>query len=220
MTVPHRGPSGAAPPPSDWLVSASLPIDEVPAGHSLQRVHRSAVDPVFFGPGPGNPPTNRFDSADGHFGVLYVGMSRRAALAETILRNPRRLMVAMNDITSRSVSELTCERPLRLVRMYGSGLQALGTDNAVPTGPYAPCGLWGDTLFAHRDRPDGIAYQSRHDSGEICLALFERDDMAIAVRAATRLSAILGEVAAMLDGYGKSLSPGASGEPIDKGGVV
>lgn len=104
-------------------------------------------------------------------------MSRRAALAETILRNPQRLMVAMNDIVSRSVSVLSCQRSLRVVRMHGAGLQAVGTDNAISTGPYGPCGLWANALGAHPDQPDGIAYQSRHDSGEICVALFERGDM-------------------------------------------
>jgi hypothetical protein len=63
---------------------------------------------VFFGPGSGNPPTYRFDSASSRFGVSYVGSSRVGAMAETLLRNQQRLMVAMLDITD----SLACGRAL------------------------------------------------------------------------------------------------------------
>lgn len=204
-----RGPSGAAPPPPPWLAQSSLPIDVLPTGQVLHRVHRTHLDPIFFGPGPGLAATNRFDSASGRFGILYAGMSRRGALAETILRNPQRLMVSMTEITTRAISELSCVRPLRIVRMHGAGLQTLGTDNAVSTGPYEPCGLWADALWDHADRPDGLAYQSRHDSSEICLALFERGNMAFNSTGTLPLSGILKEIAAILEAYGKSLSPAA-----------
>jgi hypothetical protein len=184
-----------------------LPIDLIPPGQVLHRVHRTHLDPIFFGPGPGIAATNRFDSASGRFGILYVGMSRTGALAETILRNPQRLMASMTEITTRAISELSCIRPLRIVRMRGTGLQALGTDNAISTGPYGPCGLWTDALWDHADRPDGLAYQSRHDSGEICLALFERSDMTFDRKGTLPLSGILKEIAAILEVYGKSLSP-------------
>lgn len=202
-----RGPSGAAPPPPDWLGTIALPVDIIPAGQILHCVHRSSFAPVFFGPGPGAPAANRFDSASGRFGVLYLGMNRSGALAETVLRNPQRLMVAAIDITSRAATELVCRRDLRVVRMYGTGLQTLGTDNAISTGPYEPCGLWTDALWDHSDGIDGIAYQSRHDSGEICIALFERADMAFMIKATTPLPAMLKEIAALLDRYGKSFSP-------------
>ncbi|MCC2610884.1 RES family NAD+ phosphorylase [Neorhizobium petrolearium] len=80
---------------------------------------------------------------------------------------------------------------------------------AISTGPYTPCGLRADSLWAHPDGPDGISYQSRHDSGEICVALFERDDMRFAVDAATPFSAPSVAIAGMLDSHGKSPSPGA-----------
>lgn len=204
-------PQGAAPSPPDWLVRRSLPLDVIPARRVVHRMHRTGLDPVFFGPGAGAPPTNRFDSASGRFGVLYVGQSLKAALAETILRNPHRLMVSMQEIRSRSATDLAGARPLRIVRMYGSGLQKLGTDNAISTGPYEPCGLWADALWDHPDRPDGIAYQSRHDSAEICIAVFERPDVEFARGASTPLLAMLGEVAKLLDAYGKSLAPDSGG---------
>ncbi len=202
-----RGPSGLAPPPPEWLSEISLPIDEIQAGQVLHRVHRSSLDPIFFGPGPDVPPTNRFDSASGRFGVLYAGLTLRGALAETLVRNPQRLMVAMTDIIGRSVSGLVSDRSLRIVRLYGSGLQTVGTDNSISTGPYEPCGLWSDALWDHPDRPDGLAYQSRHDSSEICLAIFENAEVRLTAQGTHALSSILGEVAAVLDSYGKSVSP-------------
>jgi RES domain len=202
-----RGPTGAAPPPPTWLASARLPIETLPAGTVLHRIHRTALGPIFFGPGAGNTPTYRFDSGSSRFGVLYVGLGRAGALAETILRNPQRLMVAASDIADRSASELVCRRALRVVKLHGKGLQALGTDNAVSTGPYEPCGRWSDALWDHADQPDGIAYLSRHDPGERCLALFQRPGLAFVIKATRPLTAMLHEVAALLETYGKSLSP-------------
>ena len=203
-----RGPTGVAPPPPTWLARRKLPITVLRSGTVLHRIHRASLDPVFFGPGPGVPPTYRFDSATGRFGVLYVGTSRAGAVAETLLRNPQRLTVSMSDITVRAASELTSSRALRVVRLHGSGLQRLGTDNSISTGPYEPCGLWSDALWEHPDKPDGIAYQSRHNSAELCLALFERPATALHVTTTRSLTTMLAEVAAMLNAHGKSISPG------------
>jgi hypothetical protein len=202
----RRGPSGLAPPPPDWLDDISLPIDEIEAGQALHRIHRTSLDPIFFGPRRGVPPTSRFDSAGGWFGVLYAGLTLRGALAETLLRNPQRLMVGMADILERSASRLVSDRPLRIVRLYGVGLQTVGTDNAISTGPYESCGLWSDALWGHRDQPDGLAYQSRHDSSEICLALFERAGFQLLAKETRSLSGMFDQVAAVLDSYGKSVS--------------
>lgn len=206
--IDRRGPSGAALPPPAWLDTKPLPIDILPAGLVLHRIHRSTLSPIFFGPGKGMPPINRFDCASGRFGVLYLGLTLSGALAETILRNPQRLMVAAAEVTSRAATELRVQRDLRIVRMHGPGLQALGTDNAISTGPYEPCGLWADALWDHPDTPDGLAYQSRHDSGEVCVALFERPDLTIIVQGTSLLTAMLKDVAALLNRYRKSIAPG------------
>ncbi len=202
-----RGPTGAAAPPPAWLSRRSLPLDILQAGTVLHRIHSASFGPLFFGPGLGSPPTYRFDSASSRFGVLYVGLSRAGAVAETLLRNPQRLMIATSEITGRTSTELACHRELRVVKLYGSGLQAVGTDNAISTGPYEPCGLWADALWDHPDQPDGIAYQSRHDSNEICLALFERPGVTFDIRSTKPLTAMSHEIAAFLDAHGKSLSP-------------
>lgn len=207
MHADARGPSGSALPPPHWLNAARLPMTSISAGELLHRVHRTRHDPIFFGPGAGVPPTYRFDSASGRFGVLYLGVALNGALAETILRNPQRLMVAMSEITSRSATQLACDRDLRVVTMHGPGLEAMGTDNAISTGPYDPCGMWADALWDHPDQPDGIAYLSRHDPHEVCLALFERQPIGFTIIETRPLPAMLSEVATILDRYGKSIAP-------------
>ncbi len=206
MTSPARGPSGAAPFPPDWLMAAKLPITTVPAGQVFHRIHRSHLDPMFYGPGAGVDPIYRFDSASGRFGVLYIGHAFAGAFAETILRNPQRLMVSEREIVSRSVTGLVSRTDLRMVTMHGFGLQALGTDNSISTGPYEPCGAWADALWDHPEGPDGIAYLSRHDPSEVCYAVFERTTIAFDVKGTHPLAVKQSEVAALLDRYGKSLS--------------
>jgi hypothetical protein len=161
---------------------------------------------MFFGPDAGNPPTYRFDSLSGTFGVFYAGLGMAGAVMETLLRNPARKMVDYTDIDSRALTLVHSGRELRLVRLHGNGLQQLGCDNAISTGPYDPCRAWSDALWAHRSAPDGIAYQSRHDPGEICLALFERADLALVSDTTTNLRDMLPAVANLLSSYGKSIS--------------
>lgn len=206
MSRPVRGPSGAAPAPPPWLGGIELPIEVLPAGSPLFHVHRLGLDPLFFGPGPGRPPAYRFDSASGRFGVLYAGLTLEAALVETLLRNPQRRMVALADIETRGHVRLTCRRPLRLVRLHSEGLQTVGTDAAIVTGPYDPCGLWADALHDHPNRPDGIFYASRHDNRQLCVVLFERPDLVLDTGPTMPLGNELARVAAVLAGYGKSVS--------------
>lgn len=206
MSAAARGPDGAAGPPPDWLASSGLPLTELTAHAALLRIHRTDRPPAFFSPGGQRPPSGRFDSAAGRFGVMYLAMTFEGAFAETVLRNPRRRLVDLASVASRSLAFMAASRPIRLVRMHGPGLQLLGTDNAVTTGPYAPCGLWADALFAHPDAPDGIAYASRHDPEQICVALFSRPGLAIEpAHEGVPLADMPSAVAAVLRRYGKGL---------------
>lgn len=205
-SLQQRGPSGRAPAPPPWLHTVDLPIDTLPAGAPLFRVHRVSHGAVFFGPGPGVAPTYRFDSLRAGFGVLYAGLTQAAALVETLLRNPARRMVAYREITDRAMSILSSPRPLRVVRLHGNGLQQVGCDNAISTGPYDVCGAWADALWDHPDNVDGIAYQSRHDPHAVCLAVFERTDLALRAEPPVRLLDQIGLVAGVLDAYGKSIT--------------
>jgi hypothetical protein len=184
-----------------------LPIIELPALAALVRVHRLEHDPVFFSPGAGNAPLGRFDSPSGAFGILYLAQSLEGAFAETVLRNPQRRLVDLSEITIRAMSVLGLPRPVQLVEMRGPGLQVLGTDNAITTGPYGPAGAWADALHDHQDKPDGIAYASRHDPDQLCIALFSRSAIELEVMSGpTPLADLRDDVARLLRRYGKGLA--------------
>lgn len=202
-----HGPTGSPPPPPSWLKTSSLPIFELPRTTSFVRIHRNKNHPVFFSPGRGNAPIGRFDSPSGAFGVLYLAQALEGAFAETILRNPHRRLVDLSEITARAVSVLGCSGAIRLVKMFGDGLQSVGADNAVSIGPYESSGVWTDALFAHPDAPDGIAYSSRHDSEQMCIALFSRSDIQLELLSGlTPLSDLLPDVAAILRRYSKGIA--------------
>jgi len=173
----------------------------------LARVHRLEHHPVFFSPGDGKTQVGRFDSPSGAFGVLYLAQSLEGAFAETVLRNPQRRLIDLAEITARATSVLGLSWVVRLAEMRGPGLQALGTGNAVSTGPYAPSGAWADALYRHPDKPDGIAYPSRHNPDQLCTALFSQPSVELEVLSGpTALTELLDDVARMLRLYGKGLA--------------
>lgn len=183
------------------------------AGTVLHRVHRIRHDPIFFGPGtgaePGRLPESRFDSVTGRFGVLYLGGTREAAVVETLLRNPRRRLVSARRIAERALSEVVLLKAVVLVSLMDAGLQQLGIDNSITTGPYEPCGLWADALHDHPSEPDGLVYRSRHDPSQICFALFEGAEPRVAKGgAAVPLLREANLVAAILDRYHRGIDLG------------
>jgi hypothetical protein len=202
----HRGPSGAPPPPPKDLATTALPLTVLAAGTAFMRVHPLAFRPIHFSPGTGTPAQGRFDSATGAFGVLYAALNFDGAVVETLLRKPERRLISVGDISIRSLAALVTNRDVALVDLRGPGLQRLGLDGTICTGPYKNCGLWADELFAHPDRPDGILYPSRHDPGEACIALFERNDLVVTVaRDPVPLRSIMPQVIETLRRYGKGL---------------
>lgn len=201
---PHPGPD-RAPLPPDWLAGAALPLTTLPAGTTLHRVHRAAHAPLFFGPGPGEPPRSRFDAPAGEFRTLYLACGLAGAFVETLLRNPALRLVAREEVTKRRWSLVRCAAPLRLVRLLGEGLSALGTTAAVSTGPYAVSRAWALALWRHRERPDGILYLSRHDTDQHCVALFDRPGLPL--EAAPPEPFDEAWLAATLRRYGKCLEP-------------
>ena len=191
--------------PPAWLATASLPVAPIAAGTPLFRIHRRGHGPICFGPSKGQPATYRFDSLTGAFGVLYVGLSFAAAVVETVLRNPSRRIVNYHDLAERASCQLVSTLDLGVVGLHGTGLQAVGCDNSISTGPYDVCGAWADALWAHPDVPDGIAYQSRHDPGQICLALFGRPDLHLQAPESVPLIEQMPTISAILGGYRKSI---------------
>ncbi|GGH27649.1 hypothetical protein GCM10007036_36320 [Alsobacter metallidurans] len=147
-------------------------IVRLPAGTRVTRVHWSTNEPVWFGPGPGNLPGNRFDAPDGEFGTLYAAQELTGAFAETVLRRAARI-VAWPSVRRRSWSTLELQRDVDVAQLHGGGLAWHGVTSDICSGDdYGPPQLLSLAFYSRN--LDGIAYRSRHNNDEICYALYDR----------------------------------------------
>jgi hypothetical protein len=165
MALPDSGPL----PPPDFA-SRDLPVEIVATGTRLVRIHRSDFGPLFFGSTGGN----RFDDPTRTYGVCYLATTHEGAFAETCLRAVGARFVALAFLEERSFSEVEVTAPLHLVSMHGPGLARLGATGVVTSGAHTIAQQWSRAIHDHPSQPDGIAYRSNHDNGELCAALFER----------------------------------------------
>ena len=196
-------------PPTD-LADRALPIEVVPAGTILQRIHQTSHGPIWFGPEAGQPPVNRFDDPRGEYAVCYLAASRIGAFVETLLRDRPSRVVSAANLAHLAVSALTLLRDVPVVKAYDEGLVRLGTTVAVsgarlefpgatPGQSYAHAMAWSRALHDHLDAPHGIAYRSSHDDSVRCIAIFgDRAGDALAVggppRVLSRQQALLAKV--------------------------
>jgi hypothetical protein len=146
------------------------------------RVHRVALDPLFFG----KTGSNRFDAPAGEFGVLYMAQHPRGAFVETFGHETGMRLLAARELEERSLAELRTTRPLALVDLTGKGLARIGADGRLLDGDYVAAQAWAKALHDHPRRPDGIAYRSRHDPSQVCAAVFERARARVTVKSRTR----------------------------------
>ena len=165
MAPPDPGPL----PPSDFA-SRELPSETISPGTRLFRIHRRDVGPLFFGSTGGN----RFDDPIKSYGVCYLAKTMEGAFAETCLRAVGARFVALTFLEARSFAAIEVTTPLSLVAVHGAGLAQLGATAAVTSGPHSIAQQWSRAVHDHPVAPDGIAYRSNHDNGELCVALFER----------------------------------------------
>jgi hypothetical protein len=152
-----------------------LPLKLVKAGTLWMRIHPQARNALRLRPARGRPPLHRFDDPTGRFRVCYFGTTIAVCFAETFLRNPPVRILALDDLSARSIATVELRRDLRLVPLHGAGLARLGVTAELASGhDYAASQLWSQTLWQHRDQPDGLLYRSRHDDSALCIALYDR----------------------------------------------
>jgi len=119
-------------------------------------------------------PTNRFDSVDRSFGVLYVAETRDGAFAESVGRKPR-IFRSDDELATLRLTNLVSQRELRLVDLHGgAAVGAIGATGVVGVGPQSLARRWSQALHGHPETPDGIEYRCRHNSDELAIALFDR----------------------------------------------
>ncbi len=188
-------------PPEDFGRRAVVTVT-VNRRRLLYRIHRTENAALFYG----RTGVNRFDAPDRGYGVCYLGLSLRAAFAETFLRRPGATLIDWRDLAARSVTELRVTETLRPVRLYGPGLSKMGATAAVTQGPHAITQFWSAALHTHPDDPDGVAYRARHDDDEKCLALFERTASPFERVSTVSLIDDPKKLGALLDHYGIGLT--------------
>jgi hypothetical protein len=192
MAPPNPGPL----PPPDFA-SRDLPLEEIPAGARLIRIHQTHLGPLFFGATGGN----RFDDPNKTYGVCYLAKTLEGAFAETCLRSVGARFVAMTFMEARSVSAIAVKAKLRLLSLHGPGLTQIGATGAVTSGPHVIAQQWSRAIHDHPDAIDGIAYRSNHDNAEICVALFDRVKSRLAPVGPEPLAADRVRLAALLAHY-------------------
>lgn len=183
-----------------------LRLVRVRVGTPWLRIHRQGKGPLWFGPAVGTPPVNRFDDPEGQFRVSYLGTTVEVCFAETFLRNPPVRILALSDLSTRSIATIRVRRELRVIPVYGPNLARLGVTAAVATGnDYGPSQSLSRRLLEHAAAPDGILYRSRHDDSAMCVCIFERAKDGLEVIAQRPLTQDYKRLAHLLNRYGLAL---------------
>lgn len=149
---------------------ASLPVVTVEG--PVYRCHSIDHGYLYFG----TSASYRFDDPQGMFGVMYLGQTREAAFAETCLRNVGSTLISESFLARRAMIEVGL-KPVRLLQAYGSGLAKLGQTaliSASPQDQYPMTQAFAREVHEHADQVSGVAYMSRHDNEQLCIALFDR----------------------------------------------
>src|SRR5688572_19813778 len=183
-----------------------LPLSTIRFGNRWMRIHGRRNRALWFGPAS-RVPVHRFDDPSGEFRICYFATTIEVCFAETFLRNPPVRILGHEDLAARSVATVEVRRELRLVPLHGPGLARLGITAEVASGSnYALSQALSHELWAHKDKPDGLAYRSRHDDSALCIAIYERAKAALRVVADTALSEDARLLARLLKRYDLGLT--------------
>ena len=134
--------------------------------------------------------------------MLYAARQIAGAFVETLARGGARA-VSQERLQRYRVAEIAASRAVSLVDLTDRGLVRMGVDGRLTTGAYQIAQRWSTAFFAHRDRPDGILYASRHDPGQQLAAFFDRAAPCLTATLHGPLRDHLGDDAffGLLDGY-------------------
>jgi hypothetical protein len=159
-----------------WALPDTLALATPKAGTTITRIHRSGRTEPFFGPKPGDPPSQRFHDPRSEFGVCFLGENPSASFVETFLRNPPVRLVTRAELARRSLTTFRLARDLQVVKLFDEGLALIGctADITSSSPPYAQPQDLSRALWAHPGQPDGIQYRCRHDNGLYAIALYDR----------------------------------------------
>ena len=166
----------------------------------FSRIHNQHDGPVFFG----KTGRNRFDSPDGSFGVLYVGLDEFCAFIETFGQSTGIRTVTRRALERRNLSYLRTTESLTVIDLASTGsLARIGADARLFSSSHAVAQRWSAALRQHPAKPAGLVYPARHDAARRSCALFDLPGSVFTVTSAGSLlepqhAALL---AAILDTY-------------------
>ena len=160
------------------------PTTDISPDETLYRIHASDRGARFYGK---HDATWRWDDPDGKYGVRYLGLTQDGPFAETILRRPAQRAVAWSEVEKRRSARFRATEPLHLADVHGKGLgwegvsvAEIAADHDGKTYPGAYIKTQAISAHVHATTDlDGIAYRSRLDPDQLCVALFDRADYKI-----------------------------------------
>ncbi len=192
-------------PPSDLATRDPL-ISQMTIGSTFFRLHARHQHPLFFG----RTMTNRFDSPDGKYGVLYVGLDVHCCFIESFGQATGVRLITETALEARHLVQLDLTRAMNFIDLSTSGgLARIGADSRLFSGSHRVAQRWSAALHNHPREPDGILYPARHDPARRACAIFDCPASAFTVVGKGSLleaphTRVLGEI---LDCYGFGLIP-------------
>ncbi len=161
---------GEHPEPHADLADRSPLLYSLDEGTVLSRLHDKDFGPIYFGV----KSSYRFDSPDGSFGVLYVGLDEHCAFIETFGQSTGIRVVSQKALAQGYLSYLTLHQPLHLIDLANTGgLARIGADSRLFSGSHAIAQRWSAALHAHPAKPAGIFYPARHDTARFACGLYD-----------------------------------------------
>lgn len=164
----------------DPPVPLDLAVDVWPAGTEIVRVHSLARSPSAFNPDPGLARFRPVNNPTGALvATLFGGEAVEAAFAETVFHDlvpAARRSLSFARIEQRAVSWFQLTRDLRLGQLHGFGLLRAGVKASeltdTPPRTYRQTARWGQAIYEHPERVDGIAWMSRQFNSQRALMLW------------------------------------------------
>jgi hypothetical protein len=178
-----RRPGAEVPDPPDFRTTSPL-IGEWPRGLDIARVYDPRYPLDAFHPGERDEVRGRFHFFIGRSGrrvpVLYGAQGHDAALAETVFHDvpihARTRFVPARRFEHLALGVLRPTRPLRLVELFGHGLDRLRLRpenlTATEADAYPRTVDWARALHHALDDADGLVWMSRGFNAERALVLF------------------------------------------------
>ncbi len=164
------------------MAAPSLPLTlqyaKLPDGllHRICLTKYASSEPGFFAAASG-----RFDDPLKTFKTLYCAATFDVCYAETLLRDRMNTATGIFEVPksqhdARSLSLVLVDfSQLKIVDLYGPGLQMMGLDNSHTMAQYSETQLLSRALYEHAEAPDGMIYLSRFaPSHRQSIVLFDR----------------------------------------------